>query len=182
MSDSRAWFSLLALLAVAAGCNKKADEPVVELNPAKELEPTAARPATSAAPNGAAEYVGTPNCASCHEAQHQGWLGSHHDLAMQKATSETVLGDFNDVKVKYYQETARFVRDGDSFFVEALGADGKRGRFPVIYTFGVEPLQQYLVEVESGRLQSFLFAWDTRSREGGGQRWFHLQPDEHNRT
>jgi len=179
MSDGRAWFLSVALLVVATGCNKKADEPVVQPNPAKELEPTAARPATSAAPKGPAEYVGTPNCASCHEAQHQGWLGSHHDLAMQKATPETVLGDFNDVKVKYYQETVRFVRDGDSFFVEALGADGKRGRFPVIYTFGVEPLQQYLVEVEPGRLQSFLFAWDTRSREGGGQRWFHLQPDEY---
>jgi tetratricopeptide (TPR) repeat protein len=98
---------------------------------------------------------------------------------MQKATPETVLGDFNDVKVKYFEETARFVREGDAFFVEALGADGERGRFSVIYTFGVEPLQQYLVEIESGRLQSFLFAWDTRSTEEGGQRWFHLQPDEY---
>ena len=98
---------------------------------------------------------------------------------MQKATPETVLGDFDDVTVKYYKETMRFVRDGDAFAVEALGADGKRARFPVIYTFGVEPLQQYLVEVEPGRLQSFLFAWDTRPKEQGGQRWFHLQPDEH---
>jgi tetratricopeptide (TPR) repeat protein len=98
---------------------------------------------------------------------------------MQKATSETVLGDFNDVEVKHFKETARFVREGDAFFVEALGADGEPGRFPVIYTFGVEPLQQYLVEIEPGRLQSFLFAWDTRPKEQGGQRWFHLQPDEY---
>ncbi len=97
---------------------------------------------------------------------------------MQKATPETVLGDFNDAKVKHFKETARFVRDGDAFFVEALGADGEPGRFPVIYTFGVEPLQQYLVEIEPGRLQSFLFAWDTRPKQQGGQRWFHLQPDE----
>jgi len=130
-------------------------------------------------PKGLASYVGTPKCASCHEAQHQGWLGSHHDLAMQKATPETVLGDFDDVKVKYFKETTRFGRDGDAFFVEALGANGEPARFPVIYTFGVEPLQQYLVEVEPGRLQSFLFAWDTRSKEQGGQRWFHLQPDEY---
>ena len=83
---------------------------------------------------------------------------------MQKATSETVLGDFNDVEVKHFKETARFVREGDAFFVEALGADGEPGRFPVIYTFGVEPLQQYLVEIEPGRLQSFLLAWDTRPK------------------
>ena len=98
---------------------------------------------------------------------------------MQNATPETVLGNFNDVKVKHFKETARFVREGDAFFVEAVGADGERGRFPVIYTFGVEPLQQYLVEIEPGRLQSFLFAWDTRLKEQGGQRWFHLQPDEY---
>ncbi len=98
---------------------------------------------------------------------------------MQKATPETVLGDFNDVKVKHFKETARFFREGDAFFVEALGANGERGRFRVVYTFGVEPLQQYLVEIEPGRLQSFLYAWDTRSREQGGQRWFHLQPDEY---
>jgi len=160
---------LVVVTVVGSGCSKKAEEVVVELAP---VPPTPAE----AAP---VEYVGTDICASCHEAEHEGWLGSHHDLAMQKATPETVLGDFDDAKAKYYEETVRFVRDGDSFAVEALGADGKRARFPVIYTFGVEPLQQYLVEVEPGRLQSFLFAWDTRPKGEGGQRWFHLQPDEY---
>jgi predicted CXXCH cytochrome family protein len=126
-----------------------------------------------------ATYVGTSECASCHPAEREAWRGSHHDLSMQKATPSTVLGDFNDVTVKYFKETMRFVRDGEAFLVEALGADGKRARFPVIYTFGVDPLQQYLVEVEPGRLQSFLVAWDTRPKGKGGQRWFHLQPDEY---
>jgi predicted CXXCH cytochrome family protein len=161
---------LSAVLAVVgSACSKKAAEVVIEPD---------AEPATPVA-TGPAEYVGTEICASCHEAEHQDWVGSHHDLAMQKATPETVLGDFNDVTVKYYTETARFLRDGDGFAVEALGANGKRARFPVIYTFGVDPMQQYLVEMEPGRLQSFLFAWDTRPKGEGGQRWFHLQPDEY---
>jgi tetratricopeptide (TPR) repeat protein len=173
MRRGLAWFLSITFAVIGSGCAKKTQERVAA------SDPKPAQAAVAPAPQGPASYMGTAKCASCHETQHQGWLGSHHDLAMQKATPETVLGDFNDVKVKHFKETARFVREGDAFFVEALGADGERGRFPVMYTFGVEPLQQYLVEIDPGRLQSFLFAWDTRSKEQGGQRWFHLQPDEY---
>ena len=44
------------------------------------------------------------------------------------------------------------------------------------YTFGVEPLQQYLIELPGGRLQALGIAWDARPKEQGGQRWFHLYP------
>jgi predicted CXXCH cytochrome family protein len=98
---------------------------------------------------------------------------------MQKATPDTVLGDFDGAEVRYYRETVRFAWDGDRFSIHALDAAGKPARFEVAYVFGIEPLQQYLVEVEPGRLQSFPVAWDTRPKEQGGQRWFHLQPDEY---
>lgn len=174
MRSGLAWAVLAVVVALGAACGKKAEDVTVP-----EVPPVADRLAPAPVAQGPAEYVGTTNCASCHEAEHERWEGSHHDLAMQKATPETVLGDFKGVKAKYYRETVRFIREDDAFFVEALGADGKRARFPVIYTFGVEPLQQYLLEIEPGRLQAFLFAWDTRPKEEGGQRWFHLQPDEY---
>lgn len=159
-----------ALAAAAAlGCHEKADEAASA--PTVEPPPSAA----SSPP----EYVGTSACASCHETQHAKWVGSHHDLAMQPATDATVLGDFDDRNVRYFRETVRFTREGEAFVIEAIGADGKPARFPVVYAFGIEPLQQYLVEVEPGRLQSFPFAWDTRPQKEGGQRWFHLQPDEY---
>jgi len=44
--------------------------------------------------------------------------------------------------------------------------------FEVLYTFGVEPLQQYLVPFPGGRLQALPLAWDTEQ-----QRWFDLYPD-----
>lgn len=161
------------LAAIGAGCDQKAEEASLQRG-------AEAAPASAIVPQDApTEYVGTAKCASCHEDEHAAWSGSHHDLAMQKATPETVLGDFDNAKARYFKETVRFIRDGESFAIEALGADGKRARFPVVYTFGVEPLQQYLLEVEPGRLQSFLFAWDTRKKGEGGQRWFHLQPDEY---
>ena len=98
---------------------------------------------------------------------------------MQEVTPQTVLGDFEGVKLQYYQETFRFTREGDRFYIHALDADRKGKRFEVAYVFGIDPLQQYLVEVEPGRLQCFPVAWDTRPRGSGGQRWFHLQPDEY---
>ena len=48
----------------------------------------------------------------------------------------------------------------------------------MIYTFGVHPLQQYIVALPNGRWQALPLAWDARPREAGGQRWFHLNPDE----
>src|SRR5262249_54153171 len=55
---------------------------------------------------------------------------------------------------------------------------GRLADFEVKYTFGVYPLQQYLVEPEPGRLQALSIAWDARPREQGGQRWLHLSPNE----
>ena len=46
------------------------------------------------------------------------------------------------------------------------------------HTFGVYPLQQYLVELPGGRVQALSLAWDARPKAQGGQRWFHLYPDE----
>ena len=57
-------------------------------------------------------------------------------------------------------------------------ADGKLNDYPVAYTFGIFPLQQYLVPFPNGHLQSLAFAWDSRSQQQGGQQWFHLYPNQ----
>ena len=50
------------------------------------------------------------------------------------------------------------------------------------YTFGVYPLQQYLIELPGGRLQALGVAWDARPKAEGGQRWFHLYPGREARS
>ncbi len=127
----------------------------------------------------AAAFVGSATCAACHAPQSADWRGSHHELAMQAVSSDTVLGDFADAEFDYFGETTRFLTDDDGFVVQTPGQDGTRQEFRVAYVFGIEPLQQYLVEFPGGRLQSLPFAWDTRPNADGGQRWFHLYPDEH---
>ncbi len=124
-------------------------------------------------------FVGSAECRLCHEAAFNDWLGSHHDLAMQVASDSTVLGDFNDASFDYFDTTTRFVRSGDDYVVRTQNANGEIRDFRVAYTFGVEPLQQYLVEFADGRLQPLPFAWDTRDQTDAGQRWFHLYPDEY---
>ncbi len=101
------------------------------------------------------------------------WTGSHHDLAMQVADQDSVLGDFNDSAFVNYGVSTRFFTENGRFMVNAEGADGQMADFEIAYTFGVEPLQQYLVEFPGGRLQTLGVAWDTEQA-----RWFHLYPDE----
>src|SRR5271165_6421129 len=125
-----------------------------------------------------ATFVGAQACADCHTVQFDAWKGSHHALAMQKATEATVLGDFADAKLEHFGATTSFFRNGDKFMVRTDGPDGALHDYPIAYTFGVYPLQQYLIAMPGGRLQALGIAWDSRPKEQGGQRWFHLYPGQ----
>ena len=211
-----------------------------------------------------AQYVGRQSCAECHPEQTSLWDGSDHDRAIDLATSQTVLGDFDDRQFTHvpfedvirlsdrdlrtvienveaadwataldgagealrgkilggtskktgarltealgrprpvrpcdviqaqqqigdvirglkrdgriatdFAVTSKMSRRGEKFFVTTDNRDGKMETFPIKYTFGVRPLQQYLVEFPDGRVQCLPIAWDTRRKQ-----WFHLYPGE----
>jgi predicted CXXCH cytochrome family protein len=123
-------------------------------------------------------FVGSDACAQCHSAEAKLWRASQHKQAMDHATDTSVLGDFNEAGFDYYGVRSRFFRKDEKFFVETDGPEGKLATFEVKYAFGVDPLQQYLIEFPDGRLQALSIAWDSRPKEQGGQRWFHLYPNE----
>jgi len=123
-------------------------------------------------------YVGRKVCAGCHKQENEQWMRSHHDLAMQEATDNTIRGDFNNVRFKQFGVESRFYRKDKHFMVRTDGPDGKLTEYPIKYVFGFYPLQQYLIEFPGGRLQALDIAWDSRSKEQGGQRWMHLHPEE----
>ena len=158
----RATFRLFFLIAtfLMAGCSKS--------------EPPADRgvdqPAT---------FAGSSSCQSCHEAEYRDWMGSHHELAMQVADVDSVLGDFDDASFDYFGTSTQFFTRDDGFYVRTADASGEDREFRIAYAFGVEPLQQYLIEFPGGRLQTLAFTWDTRPEPEGGQRWFHQYPDEY---
>jgi predicted CXXCH cytochrome family protein len=123
-------------------------------------------------------FVDSSECTECHAAEAQAWQGSHHDLAMQVANEQSVLGDFNDVEFTHDGEVTRFFRKAGKYYVNTQGPQGERASFEVKYTFGVIPLQQYMVELPKGKIQTLTVAWDSRPEADGGQRWFQLLPEE----
>jgi len=119
------------------------------------------------------QYVDESGCATCHEAEFKAWTGSHHDLAMQPADEQSVLGDFDDAHFTYAGVTTRFFRRDGRSFVTTDGPDGKLADFEIKHAFGLTPLQQYLIALPGGRLQALSIAWDIKAK-----RWFHLYPGE----
>jgi hypothetical protein len=95
-------------------------------------------PAVSASP-AEAEFVGSEACASCHQQQASGWQQSQHARAMQHATADTVLGDFNDARYSRDGVTSTFTRRDGRFIVRTDGPDGTLADFEVRYTFGLAP-------------------------------------------
>jgi len=126
----------------------------------------------------APQFVGAAACAGCHSQEEAAWRGSQHDLAMQVADDKSVLGNFAGAKFRYGGVVSTFFRRDGKFFVNTDGPDGKLADYEIKYTFGVSPLQQYLVALSNGRVQALGIAWDSRLREKGGQRWFHLYPGQ----
>ncbi len=125
-----------------------------------------------------AKFVGSQACVTCHAVEHAQWRYSHHQAAMQEANDKTVLGDFDGaIFTKDGIESTFFKRDG-KYWVRTDGVDGKLADFEIRYTFGLSPLQQYLITLPGGRFQALGIAWDARPKKDGGQRWYHLYPDQ----
>jgi predicted CXXCH cytochrome family protein len=131
-----------------------------------------------AAPDADPGYAGRESCAECHPRETELWAGSDHDRAMERATPETVLGDFGRATAEHFAESAVFLWHEGRPAVRTRSADGTSSEQDIAYTFGVDPLQQYLVERPGGRLQVLPWCWDSRAAAAGGQRWFHIYPGE----
>ena len=120
-----------------------------------------------------ATYVADAQCGECHAEAVEAWHGSHHQRAMEPANARTVLGDFANAKLTHRGATTSFSQRDGRYFITMEGRDGKPAEFEIKYTFGVSPLQQYLIEFPGGRLQAPTVAWDTEKK-----RWFALYPND----
>ncbi|MFI1771539.1 tetratricopeptide repeat protein [Thalassobellus citreus] len=117
-------------------------------------------------------FLGDNNCKECHQKQYIDWKGSHHDKAMQLADSLSVLANFDGEKFTSQGITSHFYKKGNSFFVNTEGPDGQYHDYKIIYTFGITPLQQYIVKFPNGHFQCLRTAWDSVKNK-----WFDLYPD-----
>lgn len=122
-------------------------------------------------------FAGDKTCQSCHTAEWNEWSESHHAYAIAEADDESVLGDFSNTTFSYKDQRYRFFKNEGVYFVEIHSADEEPQVYEISYTFGWEPLQQYLIGTEKGKMQALHIAWDTEENK-----WFTLQPDESYKT
>lgn len=159
--------STLALAVAALACSR--EQPPASATEARATPTAEAGTARTVR----ASYVAEAECQTCHAAETAAWRNSHHALAMAPASETSVRADFADTSFTHGGVTTRFAKRDGKFVVETTGPDGAPRADVVKYTFGVEPLQQYLVERDAGRVQCLTVAWDTEQK-----RWFDLYPDE----
>ncbi len=125
-----------------------------------------------------ASWVGRSACFECHADVDTTWVGSDHDLAMQLPGPDTITANFNNSTFTHYGITTTFYRADEKYMVRTDGPDGTMTDFEIAYIFGYYPIEQYLIRFPDGRLQALNVCWDTHTEEEGGQRWFHLYPDD----
>lgn len=150
------------------GCSQEESPPAISETPSQTK-----RAASPSRRFPDAEYVGGETCAKCHPHEMKMWADSHHDWAMKVPTEETVLANFDNAKFTHKGVTTTFFKRDGQFLVNTEGPDGKLRDYPIKYTFGKTPLQQYLVEFPGGRLQTLATTWDTLN-----EKWYHLHEEE----
>ncbi|MEM9251124.1 MAG: multiheme c-type cytochrome [Planctomycetota bacterium] len=161
---------LIALLALGA-CGQAPDDAAARSDTPAATHAAAPEPVALA-------FVGSKSCRECHAEAYEAWVGSHHEQAMQVASPELVLGNFDDASHDHYGDATGFRGGAAAPQLDATSETGETTAYPVTHTFGVEPLQQYLAAFPNGHYQVTTVAWDTRPEADGGQRWFHIYPDE----
>lgn len=119
------------------------------------------------------EFVGSQSCQACHREQFEKWQGSHHDRAIEVPSPQSIEGDFSGATLEHYGITSRMFEKDGKYYISDEGPSGKVEEYEVKYTFGVHPLQQYLVEFPDGRLQAMHVAWDCEKGE-----WFYLDAEQ----
>ena len=119
--------------------------------------------------NSVAEFTGGKACIECHQKEYRLWKGSDHDSAMAVASDTSVKGNFKNAEFTFNGTTSKFYKRAGKFFVYTEGSGGIMKEFQITHTFGIRPLQQYLIPFENGKYQCLPIAWNTIENK-----WFHM--------
>lgn len=158
------FYYFLASLFLLISCNKEKKDTYTK------VDPMAIFTNTDSIPN--AHYVGSKKCKECHPNQFKDWEGSHHDKSMQKASRATIIAPFKGEQFTSQGVASTFFQKDGKFYANTEGRDGKNHDFEIIYTFGITPLQQYIVLFPNGQYQCLRTAYDTVKNK-----WYDLYPD-----
>ena len=79
-----------------------------------------------------------------HRTEMESWQNSHHACDVEGDRNHGV-GDFTNSHFEHLDVITTFSRSGGKFMVRTEGPDGALYDYEIAYTFGVYPLQQYLI-------------------------------------
>lgn len=121
-----------------------------------------------------AMYAGSDSCRACHVKEFEPWAKSNHGLAERALdpAMDRVAFDPPHPIVHATQKSEAHLKDGKEVMT-TVGLDGKVADFPIARVIGNDPLRQFLVEAERGRLQTLELSWDPHKNE-----WFDVYGDE----
>jgi hypothetical protein len=108
-------------------------------------------------------------CQRCHPSHFASWARTFHRTMTQRATEQSVLGDFDGARFRYGGIEARMARTADGGFQMAFyGPEGLLSRAEIVRTVGSHRYQQYLAR-DGDVLFRLPMAWHVEER-----RWFHM--------
>ena len=117
-----------------------------------------------------ATYGKSPSCRSCHEEAFKNWEKSHHAMAerpIQTSLDSPAFEPTHPIKHGTQQSEARIAEGKFQLVTQGLSKTNRP--FEVARVIGVNPLLQYLIPTENGRVQATELCFDPNRGE-----WFNV--------
>ncbi|MDB6073127.1 MAG: hypothetical protein JWO89_767, partial [Verrucomicrobiaceae bacterium] len=121
-----------------------------------------------------AEYAGDATCKACHAGAFDKWAASHHGLAERPLNASLDKAAFEPAQTFSHGSQKTTVQGtGGKAEVITLGFGNKVAPFAISRVIGHDPLRQFLVTGEAGRVHTMEATWDPNHRE-----WFNVYGNE----
>ena len=121
-----------------------------------------------------AGYAGDAACKACHAAEFDKWASSHHGLAERPLNAALDKEAFDPAKsFTHGSQKSTAQGSGDAAQITTLGFGNQVVPYTVNRVIGHDPLRQFLVNGEAGRVHTMETTWDPNHHE-----WFNVYGNE----
>ena len=123
------------------------------------------------------QYAGSESCRECHESAFELWKPSNHRFAERLPSQENDSISFQDqVSFTHGGVETTPLTTANKFHISTLGFKGTTDSHQIDRVIGHEPLRQFLVPHQGGRLQAVDAAFDPHAND-----WFSVYGEEDRR-
>ncbi len=114
-----------------------------------------------------AAYAGSESCRECHEKAFTGWMTSNHALAERKVRMDLDEKAFSPKQTLVHgSDTSQTFMGADQTpQILTRGLDNRRNTYQIVRIIGNDPLRQFLIPAQGGRLQTCDVSYDPKKNE-----------------